>query len=504
MELRGYQAECIDKILSQFSKKENSVLVQLPTGSGKTFIFSSLIARAIKKYKIRVLILMHRGILVNQTMKALRYAGVEGCDLRTESGFDSNVLVSTIQSAVRRDVGHINLVIIDEVHRLPPKDKDSQYFKLMEKINHDKLKLLGVTATPFRLKQGYLNTGKFAWFKKIDYSHTLDEMIDDGYLVPMRYFAVDTGLSLDGIKKNAAGDYAEKQLAERLMELDQMDSVRKALLKHGAGRKKVAIFAVNIAHANYIAESVGGTAIHSKNEGDFDDRIIVSVGKLSEGWDCPECDCIIMARPTLSPSLYVQMIGRGLRLSEGKEDCKILDLVGNYNRHGDPSAPKVGNEEFKKPFRICLECGYANSPKDDICVECGANIKPKAPPKPKPKERNNQEMTLTEIATGIKHKILGVEAESYLTRTNLDYVRVKYKTTDGTVISYYPKSAISDMDGKNWAHRKLAKIANKFYGTLDKFMDFTGFMETLETEPLKVGAEVKIKNDGSYKKIVGL
>jgi len=162
MKPRPYQTECIDKIIDCFKADQSCVLIQAPTGSGKSYIFSRLSEICIDNWKIKILIVVHRKILIKQTLDSLNDVGLTGDD----------VTVMMVQTAVRRDLSGYNLVIIDEVHRLPPKNVESSYRKVIEMINHDRLRLLGVTATPYRLRQGWLYNGKNPWFDQIDFSVT--------------------------------------------------------------------------------------------------------------------------------------------------------------------------------------------------------------------------------------------------------------------------------------------------------------------------------------------
>lgn len=496
IELWPHQISALAKIHECLRNNQESILIQLPTGSGKTVIFSRLIADLISKWGIRVIVLMHRRILVEQTSKILQGFG----------DFGDKVVIQTIQTAVNRDYGKFNLVIIDEVHRLPPRDVESQYLKFLETINHDKLKLLGVTATPYRLKQGYLHEGPGAFFKGIDYSLTLNTLIGQGYLCPMRYKVLDTGLDLTGIRRGADGDFAPGQLGEEMIKVNHLKSVSHAISRYAGERKRIAVFCVNIAHCDAVAEIVGGTAFHSKNKAPMPKfGTICSVGSITEGWDDPTVDCIVMARPTMSPALYVQMIGRGLRILKNKDDCMILDLVGNFERHGDPSDPEVkGTGGGQRLERICPQCGTVNLLRDVLCVECGFDMREERAAIKK-REEENRNLAMKEIKTQKVYTIEDVTAESFMTRNGQDYLRVFFKTSGGKVSHIYPKNARSKFDGGNWPHRKFGIIGRKCFGDSRLRIDHWELFDLIANKPLLSGNEVKIvKQDGTrYKKIVG-
>ena len=171
-----------------------------------------------------------------------------------------------------------------------------------------------------------------------------------------------------------------------------MGTVKHAISEYAIDRKRIMIFAVTIEHAEKLAEFMGCNAVHSKLKKDVwrervdrfksgEDRMIVNVSQLSIGFDCPEVDCVIVARPTMSAALHVQIFGRGMRISEGKKDCLFLDLVGNYLRHGLPSNPKIRKpkekedqkEKEKNTASVCPEC-FEVVEEGIICSYCGAEL----------------------------------------------------------------------------------------------------------------------------------
>jgi len=320
----------------------------------------------------------------------------------------------------------------------------------------------------------------------------------------MRYFCIDNGLDLSDIPKGASGDYAEGKLTERLNTVHHVGSIRKAILQHCEGRKKIAVFCVTIDHCNFVAKLLGGIAVHSKSKETVNDgRIICSVGQLSEGWNDPECDVVVQARPTLSPALYVQCIGRGLRLNPGKKDCIILDLVGNFQRHGDPSNPNVviGSESpGAPPLRICIECGFVNPIAQIFCEDCGYDMREQIETERREIQKCNEELRLKEIST--KTFIRHVHALSFTTKKGDPYLKVNFITSGGIITHVYPKSSISKFNGQNWPQRKFAKIAKKCYGVKCESIDYQELFKIMNNNDLLPELEIKIKYD-KQKKIVG-
>ena len=219
-------------------------------------------------------------------------------------------------------------------------------------------------------------------------------MIALGYLSRFRYKLAEEP-DLSGVKM-VAGEFHEGQLSNLMREDRHMGSVSEAIKDHCEDRERVMVFAVTIEHAEALAESLGCKAVHSKLKKDewrrrvdeFKEgraRILVNVGQLTVGFDCPEVDALIVARPTNSTALHVQICGRGLRVSPAKSDALIVDLCGNYIRNGLPNRPRVydkkkreeGTGEAEARAQICPECLEVVEGPDLECPFCGAEMKEK-------------------------------------------------------------------------------------------------------------------------------
>lgn len=412
MELRPYQKECINVLLHKMETRQ-FILSVLPTGAGKTVIFSSFIETLFRTYKdIRIAVCVHRTELVKQAYNKIiascpilaNYTDIACVGYEKNVSFNERLIVGSVQTFASRmeqhDLPAIHVVIVDEAHRIPCPERDSQYrrmFKAMRPENGVPFRIFGFTATPYQNGHGmiygngpdYVRSGETNWFQNDtpDYSISMSKLIEDNYLVPFRvkmsnYF--DKELSELPRTQN---DYRENALFDLMRQQIKIDYAINYFIQQNEERKHCVIFCVNIAHAEVMAKELSArgitaAAVHSKlpmatrNKiiADFEEgkiRVLCNVRILAEGWDCPKVDLIQFCCPTLSSSLYQQMVGRGLRTYKDKKDCLILDVVGNIRRHGDPEHPKYiipGSSslmaewlELSRPkLVICPECGYVH------------------------------------------------------------------------------------------------------------------------------------------------
>lgn len=365
--LRPYQQKAKREIFESWEEVD-SVMFQMPTGTGKTRLFTSII-NDINKYSIarkepvRILIIAHRTELIDQIDKSLdRYkvahniiAGGNKKDYRKPVNVASIQTLTHPNNLERAKMLNVQFVIIDEAHHALAKT----YKKLWDL--YPNAKRLGVTATPWRMNhQSFTDL-----FDKIIISMPVKEFIKEGFLAPYKYFSLkgdsDIQRAIDGIELDRFGEYMESSMEEKM----DIGSIRAQLLDSYlalAEGKKGIIYAINIEHANHICEEYkragyNAVSIDSKtpaakrNElvkkfkrGLID--IIVNVDIFSEGFDCPDIEFIQLARPTRSLVKYLQQVGRGLRITENKQHCVILDNVGMYSRFGLPDARRHWKAHF--------------------------------------------------------------------------------------------------------------------------------------------------------------
>lgn len=408
MELRPYQEKALSQIMEAM-RGERFILAQAATGAGKTILFSAIIKLCMEQYRMRIGILAHREILVRQAKDKLLKVwpggsgkvGVMCASVGKPDDPSLPVIIASPQTLVRRvdKMPPLDLVIIDECHRVPPKDVKSQYGTLIERMEdaYPKLRVLGVTATPYRLGHGYIYGGENDWFEKLHTRIGIADLQEEGWLVPLRAKqAEDISGELRSVKKSA-GEFNMGQLEAVMTRQVHLDSAVSAFKQYGESRAHVAVFCTTIQHAEMLCAAfeksgISAAVVHSEMPAavrhealaDFEAgrvRVICNVGVLTEGWDCPFVDCLMLCRPTMSPALYVQMVGRGLRTAEGKSDCLLLDLSGNCQRHGDPDHPfvekcKSGKDDGsteEQQTKVCPnpQCKEIMPRTARVCPQCG-------------------------------------------------------------------------------------------------------------------------------------
>lgn len=422
--LRPYQRDALSALVAAAPSRQ-FLLLQAATGAGKTVVFCALARYYFTRWGMRTLVLAHRSILVRQAMDKLLCdwpAGEDGdggrrpalglvcASVSPRREADADVVVASPQTLKNHldELPKVDVVVIDECHRVAPKNQESTYRAIIEAVlaRRPGARVVGVTATPWRLGQGCIYgtraaAGTVNWWERIDCRISMAELQRQGFLVPLRALSCPSlrgelaGLDL------SSGDYSEAQLAKLMSRPLELDSAVKAFLEHGAGRSRCVAFCCTIAHAAMLARrfrqaGIEAAAVDSgretfDNQSRLDDfklgrlRVLCNVGMLTEGWDCPEVDCLLLCRPTMSPALYVQMVGRGLRPAPGKRDCLLLDLVDNVGRHGSPNAPRIvpgarageaglpGQEPGERPGRpVCQWCGalLPEGARPAACPEC--------------------------------------------------------------------------------------------------------------------------------------
>jgi len=416
--LRPYQQDALNAVLDAF-QRQRSVLLEAACGAGKTILFSSIIRHFAEKYPaMRSVILAHREQLVKQARDKLLKVWPEGEDkvgMACKSAcstveLEKPVVIASPQTLAARigSMPPVQLAIVDEVHRLPPADRKSQYGGLMEALRgyYPEMRLLGVTATPYRLNHGYIYGDKCRhpeqnWFSDLSYKVGIYDLQAQGFLVPLKLYIADEP-DLSDVGTSSTGDWNIDELAEAMSKSVHVNSAVEAVQRYASDRKHIVVFGVTIEHAEVLRDvfreaGYSTVAVHSKmpkaerdaalyafDRGDV--QVVCNVGVLTEGWDCTSVDCMVMCRPTKSAALYCQMAGRGLRLHEGKTDCLMLDLSGNYAEHGRPEEPRVkmGRESGEGDGSWeCPDCHFVNEPKDKVCASCGYER-----PEPEPEMRD--------------------------------------------------------------------------------------------------------------------
>jgi DNA repair protein RadD len=396
--LRPYQQAAISAIYGYFQENKGNPVVILPTAAGKSLVAAAFIEGVLKSWPDqRILIVTHvRELIAQNHAEMIRLwpdapAGIYSAGLGKREA-QAQILFAGIQSIHRRaaEIGHTDLVLIDEAHLIPD-NSSTMYRRFLDALTriNPALKVIGLTATPFRLDSGMLHEGKNALFTDIAYEAPVRDLIDAGYLSPLVSKQPATRLDVSKVGTRA-GDFIQRDLAAAV---DQEAITRAAvteIIEHGADRKSWLAFCSGVDHARHVAEEfqrrgIGCRTIFGDTPKDERDAIIAafkrgeiralaSMGVLTTGFNAPGVDLIALLRPTKSAGLYVQMVGRGTRLAPGKENCLVLDFAGNVSRHGpiDLVRPKRPGEAGggEAPTKVCPICESIIALSATECPDC--------------------------------------------------------------------------------------------------------------------------------------
>jgi DNA repair protein RadD len=389
MQLRTYQQRAIDDLRAAMQTGARAPLLVLPTGGGKTIIFSAIAQSAAAKGN-RVLILVHRRELIHQASSKLQWIGLDhGIIAAGIPPLDAPVQIASVQTLARRLTRmdwQPGLIIIDEAHHATA----GQWVRILD--HWPNAYRLGVTATPCRLSAEGLRSA----FDAMVLGPSVADLISAGYLSPARIYAPPVVADLQGIRTRA-GDYANDQAAAA-MDRPTVTGDAIAHYQRYAGEQQAIAFCCNVKHAVSVCDAfktagiaaellLGDTQNRDQVVADFAahrTRVLVTVDVVSEGFDVPAASCAILLRPTQSLGLYLQQVGRVLRPAPGKDAAIILDHVGNVLRHGFPDDPRDWSLDDRMrrtrgtpapSVRTCPECFAAFKPAP-ICPVCGAQCVP--------------------------------------------------------------------------------------------------------------------------------
>jgi DNA repair protein RadD len=399
-ELRDYQREAVDGLYNYWAGKagENPLIVA-PTGSGKTAIIAQIVKDAMGFTGTRVLVVTHVKELIEQGADGLLKLYPEADFGLYSAGLKKKVLgrpitfagIQSIWEKAYDIVPAPDLVLIDEAHLLP-KNTETRYNRFIAdlKVCNPSVKVVGLTATPYRLDSGYLHEGKGAIFDGIAHDIPVAMLMDQGYLSPVISKGGIKQINLEGVGKRG-GEFIESELAMAASDPELVKSTVAEIVRLGADRKSWLVFSSGVNHAYMLKDEfeahdidVGvitgsdGSAAREKAITDFKSgklRCLINVNVLTTGFDHPEVDLVALVRATASTGLYVQMVGRGTRIADGKENCLILDYGQNVERHGfiDQVKPKdkMSSGDGEAPTKQCESCQTMVHAACQICPECG-------------------------------------------------------------------------------------------------------------------------------------
>lgn len=491
----------------------------MPTGSGKSHIVAALCKDSLQQWpETKILMLTHVKELIEQNAEKMRQhwpdaplgiysasIGVRQMDCITFAG---------IQSIRKKaaEIGHVDLVIIDECHLVSHKDHGG-YRTLIADLSHinPHLRVVGLTATPYRLGHGLI-TDKPALFDALLEPVSIEELVHKGYLSPLRSKVTSAKLDVSGVHKRG-GEYVEAELQKAVDTTDNNYRVVNEVMKLAGDRKAWLFFCAGVDHAENVsvmlnvhgipAACITGETPKAERERIIADfkagklRALTNANVLTTGFDYPDIDLIAMLRPTMSASLYVQMAGRGMRPKSHTDHCLVLDFAGVVATHGPITAVvpprKGGDGTGEAPVKVCDACGELVHLSAKACTACGTPFP--EPPAKRLKLRDDDIM-------GIDGKVLDVT--SWLWRVQTSQKNGKRML----VVSYY--GGLSDPVIREYltvlhdgiAGAKARDVVGKYLldcnVTPSNDMEETARRLTAARPP----AQIEYKMDGQYHRVL--
>jgi len=404
MTLRPYQQEAVDAVYRFLRERDDNPCVVIPTAGGKTAVMGAICRDAVQLWNDRVLILAHVKELLEQAVEKLHLMapdlwakiGVYSAGLKSRDT-EHPIIVAGIQSVYERacELGPFDLIIVDEVHMVPA-DGEGRYRTFLKeaKVVNPRVRLIGLTATPYRMTTGMI-CGPDNLLNAICYEVGVRELVVQGYLCKLKSKAGSRKVDTSGLHIRG-GEFIAGEV-EHLMDDDQLvQSACREIIDYTRDRHSVLIFASGVKHAEHVQKTLrsmghecgfvcGETLDFDRTETlkrfrDGHLKYLTNVNVLTTGFDAPNIDCVALLRPTNSPGLYYQCIGRGFRLHESKTDCLVLDFGGNIMRHGPVDALVVAPTDAKgtteAPAKECPQCYAVIHAAYSICPDCGYEFPP--------------------------------------------------------------------------------------------------------------------------------
>ena len=396
-QLRPYQQDAVDAAIAWMRRTTERGLLELATGAGKSLIVAEIARWVNQSHGKRVLCLQPTAELTTQNAEKYKATG-EPCSIFSASAGGKSTrhpvifgTPVTVKNSIARFGNEYGAIIIDEAHGITPTIRE-----IIDAITtrNPRVRVIGMTATPYRMLEGYIygedENGKpqgiqdeeaQPYFKRLLYSIRTRELIDMGYLTPAHSEVSDKRYNASGLELNSRGQFESSEVKDVFENQTLTTEIVADIMRIAQDRRGVMLFAATVLHAHEILAALpqgesaivtGDTPASERKEiiGRFKAqriKYIVNVSVLTTGFDAPHVDLIAVLRATESPGLFQQIIGRGLRLFDGKDDCLVLDFAGNIERHGlehDLFSPviqatkKKSGSETREFF--CETCGASN------------------------------------------------------------------------------------------------------------------------------------------------
>lgn len=516
MELRDYQEEAIIDINHALSEQDGNPVCCMPTGSGKTIVFCKLIQLYITEWPgTRILILSHIKELLVQAQDKLKAVwpeapiGIYSAGLKSKVD-NQPVTIAGIQSVYKKagKMDPFHIVIVDEAHRIPLKDEGMyrQFINDAKAIN-PKLRVIGFTATPFRLDGGLIYGPDYV-LNNLCHEGDVQKLIKAKWLCNLttKHGNATPDVSHVSIR---GGDFVVNELSEAV---DKASIVKEAVteaVKLFHDRKSIIFFCCTIAHAEHVSQELKGfginaPALHSETPDDIRDKMVrdfdsghlrglCNVNILAEGFDSTRIDCIVMLRPTASTGLYVQQVGRGFRPHPGKRNCLILDFADNIMRHGTIDMIRIKrkkkDETGDAPVKVCPDCQAYVHAAHTTCPECGHEFPPREI------SHNTKAHEGAIINRPEKYKVLHVEANRHFKNNKTTSMVVSYNVT-GSMWNFrqwicLEHKGFARMKAEHWWVRRFG---NPIPETVSEALDTFAINERLT----EMTDEIEVVKKGKY------
>lgn len=406
--LRDYQEKALSMLYAWMGAHDGHPCVVMPTGSGKSVVIAELCRRALVEWPETRIVMLTRSVeLIEQNAAKLRavWPGAPMGIYSASAGqrqIGEPITIGGPLSVVRvtRRLGRCDLLIVDEAHDIAHRDEGS-YRKIIKELLqvNPAMRVVGFSATPYRLGHGLI-TDKPAIFDALLEPASIEELVLKGFLAPLRSKITDAKLDASGVRQRG-GEYIESELQAAVDTDDNNERVVREVISLAGDRRAWLFFCAGVQHAHRVAdvlrrhgvaaECVTGETPKASREriiAGFKDgrlRALTNANVLTTGFDYPDIDLIAMLRPTMSPGLYMQMAGRGMRPKSHTDHCLVLDFAGVVALHGPVTAVqpprKAGSGDGAAPVKVCPQCREMCSLAASICPACGSPFpKPEKPP----------------------------------------------------------------------------------------------------------------------------
>jgi DNA repair protein RadD len=484
IELRPCQHAAIEALYEFWRDGGGNPLVEMATGTGKSIVIGELIRMLMASASRRILVLTHVKELIGQDAAALRAVwpkapiGICSAGLG-QRDYDAPIVFAGIQSVFRNAdlLGPRNLVIVDEAH-LIPQSGDGMYLTTIAALRalYPEMRVVGFTATPFRLESGRLDEGEDRLFDRVVYRYGIDQGIAEGWLSPLIAKAPYTEIDVRNVHRRG-GEFIAGELERAADRDDIVEAAVDEIIERGRDRRACLAFCCGVTHAEHVRDVLRERGVSAEMiSGETPDDIVArfragdiwaltNCNIATTGFDVPPIDLIGLMRPTLSTGLYIQMVGRGTRKAEGKNNCLVLDFGGNVRRHGPVDRPVINKFQFHAhgergddhgaaavEMKVCPDCRSYVAENIEKCPDCGHKWHV-----PRIAKHDGRAGDLAILSTAPPAKLAVAEVrlrEHHKPDGDLPTLRIEYVTPAG--ISYFEWLALEHR-GKAWfaAHKWL-------------------------------------------------